>query len=147
MDNAINLSIVVPLFEEEESIMEFYNSLTKTLDLKKYNYEIIFAIDKSRDATLQIVHDLAIHNSRVKYLLFSYRIGHQRALMAGIAKANKENIIVTIDGDLQHPPSIIPALIDRICDDSVSIAQSLRVNSVDERLLLRKYSAYIYKIF
>ena len=147
MDNAINLSIVVPLFEEEESILEFYNSLIKIVDFKKYNYEIIFAIDKSRDATLQIVHDLAIHNSRVKYLLFSYRIGHQRALMAGMAKANKENIIVTIDGDLQHPPSIIPELIDRICDDSVSIAQSLRVNSVDERLLLRKISAYIYKIF
>jgi len=147
MSNTTNLSIVVPLFAEEESVREFYNCLTEILDNKKYNYEIIFAIDKSRDATYQIVHNLAIHDSRVKYLLFSYRIGHQRALMAGIAKANKENIIVTIDGDLQHPPSIIPELIDSIRVDSVSIAQSLRVHSVDKRLFLRKLSTYIYKIF
>lgn len=106
----IDLSIVLPVFNEEEvlpfTIRELYsvcNSLNKS-------YEIIFVDDSSKDRTPEILGRFASQDPRIKVLHFSRNFGHQAALSAGIDVAEGE-LVVTMDSDLQHPPSVVPEFI------------------------------------
>lgn len=106
------LSIVVPVFNEEASLPEFYRRLTGVLKSLKLSYEIIMVDDGSRDRSAEIIADLNAADPRVKSLGFSKNFGHMVALSAGLDHA-AGSAVVTIDADLQHPPELIPKLVEQ----------------------------------
>ena len=105
------LSIVVPAYNEAGCIDEMVRRLTAALGGIDADYEIIFVNDGSRDHTLERLRAKHAENPRVRYLSFARNFGHQFALTAGVDHAAGDAVI-TLDGDLQHPPELIPELVD-----------------------------------
>ncbi len=108
------VSVVIPCFNEEATISEFYRRLSATSALvEDKEFEFIFVNDGSDDKTDTILNDLADKKSHVKVLHLAQNRGHQVALTAGMDFA-QGNVIVTIDADLQHPPETIQTLLAKI---------------------------------
>lgn len=106
------LSVVVPAFNEEESISHFYDELLKVLPKLDSNYEIVFIDDGSQDKTLDLLKELEKKDSNVKVFSFRRNHGKAEALTFGFQKA-KGDLIITLDADLQDRPSEIRKLIDK----------------------------------
>ena len=105
------LSIVIPMYYEEEVVNECYNRLEKVLtNLNGYDYEIIFVNDGSKDKTLELLSEIAKNNQKVKILSFSRNFGHQAAVTAGLQYVTGD-VILIIDADLQDPPELIPDML------------------------------------
>ena len=100
------LSVVVPVFNEEEVITKTNKRLNAALSTIDMDYEIIYVNDGSRDKTALIVSELCSKDTRLKFLNFSRNFGHQIAITAGMDYA-KGDAIVVIDADLQDPPELI----------------------------------------
>lgn len=105
------LSIVVPVYNEEDVFEEFYRRLSSVLDSVPMRAEIIVVNDGSRDGTLDILKRLYEHDSRLAIVDLSRNFGKEIALTAGLHRANGDAIVV-IDADLQDPPELIPKLIE-----------------------------------
>jgi glycosyltransferase involved in cell wall biosynthesis len=106
------LSVVVPLHDEEELVATFADRLTRVLDEIGGAWEAILVDDGSRDATYEGCLDLNRRDGRFKVVRLSRNFGHQIALTAGLELATGD-ATVTMDGDLQHPPEVIPELVAR----------------------------------
>lgn len=105
------LSVVVPMYFEEEVVDECYKKLTSVLEDNQYNYEIVFVNDGSTDKTPELLKALADRDKRVKVVDFSRNFGHQTAVTCGI-DMSKGDAIVIIDADLQDPPEVIKSMVD-----------------------------------
>ena len=106
------ISVIVPMYFEEAVVSECYSRLKEVLiNLKKYEYEIIFVDDGSRDQTLTILEKIALANKNVKIISFSRNFGHQAAVGAGLRYSTGDAVII-IDADLQDPPELIPQMIE-----------------------------------
>jgi len=105
----IDLSIVVPIFNEEQIIEQLLQRLQNAAEGITENYEIIFVNDGSKDGSLLKLKAACANNPKLKYISFSRNFGHQVAITAGMDYA-KGNAIITIDGDLQDPPELIPKM-------------------------------------
>jgi dolichol-phosphate mannosyltransferase len=103
------ISIVVPVFNEAGNIGPLYERLKTVLDGLGLRYELVFADDGSRDASFEQIRALSQSDPVVKGLSLSRNFGHQVALLAGIRHASGK-VVITMDGDLQHPPELIPKL-------------------------------------
>jgi glycosyltransferase involved in cell wall biosynthesis len=108
------LSIVCPVFEEQEVLPHFHAELCSVLaelgpDL---TVEILYVDDGSRDGTLHLLRALAASDARVRYLSLSRNFGQQAALTAGMEHA-RGDVVITLDADLQHPPAVIPQLLEK----------------------------------
>ncbi len=112
----------------------------------EYDYRIIYLIDKSEDLTAAKVAEISAHNQGVKFVLFARQAGHQMALRAGFDFARSDAIVVSIDGDGQHPIEMIPLLIDSI-QNGFDVAQTKRNRSVDHRFIVRIVSKIYYRVF
>lgn len=108
----MNISIVIPIYNEEKNLPILYNRLNNTLSNTEYNVEIIFVYDCGTDNSLNIIKQLSSKDDRVKYLEFSRNFGHQIAITAGIENSNSDAVII-MDGDLQDPPELLPELIKK----------------------------------
>lgn len=106
-----SISIVVPCYNEAAGIRVFYDTLLKTLQAMSISYEIVFVDDGSKDDTLTILNLIASENAHVSVIRLSRNYGHQAALTAGLDQSTGE-VVVTMDSDLQHPPSLIPELVN-----------------------------------
>lgn len=104
------LSVVIPVFNEEEVLPVLMRELYSVCNSLGKNYEIVFVDDGSSDRTPEILNQFANQDQRIKFLRFSRNFGHQAAFSAGMDMAEGE-LIVTMDGDLQHPPRLIPEFI------------------------------------
>ncbi len=107
--NNIEVSVVVPIYNEEPVIPELYRRLKKALNSISEEHELIFVNDGSKDNSLYELIRLAQTDSKVYYINFSRNFGHQKAVMAGLDHS-RGNCVVIIDGDLQDPPELIPKL-------------------------------------
>lgn len=106
-----NLTVVSPVFQEAEVIADFYHTLKNELNqLSEYTSTILFVVDRGQDATLDILKDIAARDPKVRILGLSARFGHQMSLLAGIDQA-EPGLVIMMDSDLQHPPSLIPKLL------------------------------------
>lgn len=107
------ISVVVPCFNESKVVGLFYPELKRVLDgLEGFEYEIIFVDDGSTDATLDELNQIASEDRCVRVCSFSRNFGHQIALTAGLDIAEGDAAI-TMDADLQHPPALIPQMVDK----------------------------------
>jgi len=105
------ISIVVPVFDEEGCVQEFAHRVRTALAQAGVGHEILFVDDGSRDGTPDVIAALRERDSAVKTIRLSRNFGHQAALVAGLAHASGD-AVVTMDGDLQHPPECLPAMIE-----------------------------------
>lgn len=106
------ISIISPVFNEEELIHDFYDRIITIITKTNYEYEIILINDGSTDKTDEIISNLAETDKNLKIINFSRNFGHQTAISAGIEHAAGDAAII-IDSDLQDPPEIIPQLITK----------------------------------
>lgn len=98
------ISVVVPCYNEEEVIKDFYTEVTRVFkELKNYKYELVFVNDGSSDRTLQILKELKKLDKDIKIISFSRNFGKESAIYAGLENS-KGDFVVVIDADLQHPP-------------------------------------------
>ena len=128
----MNLSILIPLLNEEESLQELYTWIIKVMKAHNYSYEIIFLDDGSSDNSWSIIEGFALENPHVKGVRFMKNFGKSQALHAGFAKAEGD-VIITMDADLQDSPEEIPGLYDMITNgkyDLVSGWKKKRYDSV-----------------
>ena len=138
------LSIVVPCYNEEESVELFLNEIQSILS--DYNFEVIFVNDGSSDNTLKVIKDLADSNSNIKYLSFSRNFGKESAIYAGLSNANGD-LVCLIDADLQHPPSLIPEMIESIRSGEADVVAARRTSRKGESKLKSIFSHMFYKVF
>ncbi len=109
----IDLSIIVPLYNEEESVQPMYKAIVQAVAPLGLNYEILFVDDGSIDGTFPQASELARRDLRLRVIKFRKNYGQTPAMAAGIDHA-RGKILITMDGDLQNDPSDIPAFIDKI---------------------------------
>ncbi|MDM5314931.1 glycosyltransferase family 2 protein [Fictibacillus sp. b24] len=134
------ISVVVPMYFEEEVAKECYNRLKAVMDKNDIHYEFIFVNDGSTDRTMDILTEIALLDRQVKVINFARNFGHQTAVTAGIDYA-KGDAIVIIDADLQDPPEIIPLLIEKWKEgyETVYAKRKKRVGESWFKLVTAKY--------
>ena len=128
----MNLSILIPLLNEEESLKELYTWIIKVMQENNYTYEVIFLDDGSTDNSWAIIEGFAKQNSHIKGVRFMKNFGKSQALHAGFAKAQGD-VIITMDADLQDSPEEIHGLYEMIVNgkfDLVSGWKKKRYDSV-----------------
>jgi glycosyltransferase involved in cell wall biosynthesis len=123
------LTVVIPIHNEEPSILPLYDRLTVVLEKLRRPYEIIFVDDASVDRSFELLANLVETDGRLKVIRLRRNFGQTAALAAGFDEA-QGNIIISLDGDLQHAPEDIPALLERI-DAGYDIASGWRKNRLD----------------
>ena len=107
----MKLSVVIPFYNEENMIQKMYDELVKEINqITKAEFEIIFINDGSKDRTFERMLAIAAGDSRIKYISFSRNFGKEAGTIAGLEYATGEAVIL-MDGDLQHPPALIPQMI------------------------------------
>lgn len=118
------LSIVVPCYNEEESIEDFYNELMKNqsfFQAENLEIEILFVDDGSKDKTVEKIKQLKEKDEKIRMLSFSRNFGKESAMYAGLENA-KGDLVVIMDVDLQDPPALLPQMYQHICEGFDSVA-------------------------
>ncbi|MBS1571535.1 MAG: glycosyltransferase family 2 protein [Bacteroidetes bacterium] len=139
------ISIVIPAYNEEGNLDKIREEIDKTfIDLPQYNYEIIFVNDGSRDKTQSILEQMGKDFPTVKYLEFSRNFGHQHAVKAGLDFATG-NAVISMDADLQHPPQLIPELV-QYWEKGYDIVYTIRKYNKSVSWFKKKTSDFFYKI-
>ncbi|CAA7196204.1 glycosyltransferase family 2 protein [Chryseobacterium potabilaquae] len=139
------ISIVIPAYNEEGNVALIYQKIKEVFDgLRKYDFEIIFVNDGSRDNTQQKLEELSQHCDKVKFIEFSRNFGHQPAVKAGMDNAHG-NAVISMDGDLQHPPELIPKMIEK-WEEGYDVVFTMRAYPKQISLFKRKTSDLFYKI-
>lgn len=106
------ISIITPVYNEEENINCFYDAVTAVMNQVGMDYELIYVNDGSRDGTEREINRLAAADPHVRAVSLARNFGHQIALTCGM-DLSRGDAIITMDGDMQHPPALIPELIAR----------------------------------
>jgi glycosyltransferase involved in cell wall biosynthesis len=138
------VSIVVPVFNEEENIQMFYREVCKYMDPLPYQFELIFVDDGSKDGTPLLLEKLAQQDSRVRGLILARNFGHQLALTCGLDHADGEGVI-TMDGDMQHPPEMLPLLLAK-WEEGFEVVQTIRVSTEGVSWFKALTSSLYYKV-
>ncbi len=138
------ISVVVPVYNEEENLAELYARLCQVLDQLEPNYEIVFIDDGSRDGSLKILQDLVIQDPRVVAVELARNFGHQIAISAGLTFA-RGNAVIIMDGDLQDPPELLPTFISK-WRERFDVVYAIRERR-KERWLKRSAYAAFYRVF
>ena len=139
----ITYSVVIPSYNEEQNLIPLLERLVPVMD-GLGDYEIIFIDDGSSDKTLEILKNLHNGNHRLKFISLSRNFGHQPALKAGLDHAAGEAIIC-MDGDLQHPPELIPELITE-WKNGHDVVFTLRLEDKNLSFFKRKTSGIFYRL-
>ncbi len=126
----MNLSILIPLLNEEESLNELYTWIIKVMQTHNYTYEIIFLDDGSTDNSWHCIEKFAHENPHVKGIRFMKNFGKSQALHAGFAKAQGD-VIITMDADLQDSPEEIPGLYDMITNGNFDLVSGWKKKRYD----------------
>ncbi len=140
----MKISLVVPVFNEEEAIPIFYKTVRENEELKKHEVEIIFINDGSKDSTESIINALATADSLVRPLSFTRNFGKEPALFAGLDHATGDAVI-PIDVDLQDPIDVIPVLIEK-WQEGADVVLAKRTDRSTDGWLKRKTAEWFYKL-
>lgn len=136
----MKVSVVVSVFNEEQVLTSFYEQAVAVLSNPEYQYELIFVNDGSTDGSQAIIDNLTENNPAVKSITFSRNFGHEAAMIAGIDFTTGDAIIC-MDSDLQHPPALIPAIVEEFRLKNVDVVNLVRDNRKKQYL-----SGFFYKL-
>lgn len=141
-----NITIVIPSYNEESNIEKLLESLNEVIVSLNYNFKILFVDDGSIDGTILKLKSLAREQHNLFYIELSRNFGHQNALKAGIdyAKLNSDAVI-SMDGDLQHPPALIPELIAR-WEEGYDVVYTVRAETESLSYFKNKTSKWFYSL-
>ena len=139
------LSVVVPCYNEEDVIYEFYSETSTILkNLEGYEYELVFIDDGSNDNTLNILKKLKSKDNNIRIISFSRNFGKESGIYAGLENSIGD-LIVVMDADLQHPPELILDMI-RYIDEGFDTVTTIRKNRVGESFVKSTFSRIFYYI-
>ena len=139
----VKISLVVPVFNEQEAIPIFYKAIRNFDTLKPYEIEIVFINDGSQDNTEKLIYDLSDQDSLVLPLSFTRNFGKEAALMAGLTYATG-NAVIPMDVDLQDPIEVIPQLIKE-WQNGADMVLAKRINRSSDTYLKRETAKLFYK--
>jgi len=140
------ISIIVPCYNEEESMPLFYDEICKvSKEFKKVDFEYIFVNDGSRDRTLEIARELAIKDKRVRYISFSRNFGKEAAILAGLEYSVGDYVAI-MDADLQDPPSLLHEMYSGIKDEGYDCVATRRVSRKGEPPIRSFFARCYYKL-
>lgn len=129
----MNISVVIPLLNEEESLVELHNWIVQVMSANSFSYEIWFIDDGSTDNSWQIITDLSKKNPNVKGIRFQRNFGKSQALHAGFAKVSGQ-VVITMDADLQDSPDEIPELYQMIKNQNYDLVSGWKKKRYDSVL-------------
>jgi dolichol-phosphate mannosyltransferase len=139
------VSIIVPVFDEEECVSVVHLALCRVCDPLPCEFEFLFVDDGSTDATPASLYALRDADPRVRYLILSRNFGQQAALAAGLEHATGD-VVITMDGDLEHPPALIPRMIERF-REGFDVVATRRRAKVGAGWLKHKLAAAFVTLF
>ena len=139
--NPMDLSVVIPVYNEEESIAELAGWIEQTCTVSKIDYEIIFIDDGSSDSSWKVISDLSVHNSAVRGIKFRRNYGKAAALHSGFMEAKGE-VVVTMDSDLQDSPDEIPGLMKMINEDGYDLVSGWKKKRYDP--FIKRFTSKFY---
>ncbi len=137
----MDLSVVIPIYNEQENIQLLYTRVKGVLDKMLVSYELVFVNDGSKDFSLSLIESLAAKDSNVKFIDFSRNFGHQIAVTAGLDHSIGDRVVI-IDADLQDPPELIPEMYLRM-DDNFQVVYARRRSRKGESFL-KKFTAKLF---
>jgi len=130
LDTKINISVVIPLFNEDESLPELHGWIQQVMRTNSFTYEVIFVDDGSKDKSWQVIEQLASENPEVKGIKFQRNYGKSAALQKGFEAAAGE-VVITMDADLQDSPDEIPALYTMIMEQDFDLVSGWKKKRYD----------------
>jgi len=133
------IDFVIPVYNEEDSLREFHRTFDQTKLPDQYTRRYIYVNDGSTDRTERILEEIAANLPHITIIHFTRNFGHQAALSAGLEAATAD-LVMTLDGDGQHPPSIIPEMI-RLYESGVDIVNAQRVDHAHSGNVLKRLSS------
>ena len=138
------ISIVVPVYNEEDNIEHFVQTVETVMERLPYAYEILCIDDGSRDQSREILRTLGERDTHVQSIFLARNSGHQLALTCGTDHADGDAVI-TMDGDMQHPPELLPILLEK-WESGYDIVQTVRLTTEGVSLFKRFTSKYYYRL-
>ena len=123
----MDISVIVPLFNEEESLPELFAWIKRVMDANDFTYEVIFVNDGSTDRSWNVIEELAEKNEQVKGIKFRRNYGKSPALYCGFKEAQGD-VVITMDADLQDSPDEIPGLYEMIKKDGFDLVSGYKQN-------------------
>lgn len=126
----MNLSIIIPLLNEQESLPELHAWIVRVMKAHQYSYEILFIDDGSTDASWDVIEQLQAENPNVKGIRFLRNYGKSQALHAGFARVNGD-VVITMDADLQDSPDEIPGLLEMINQQNFDLVSGWKKKRYD----------------
>lgn len=140
------VSIIVPCYNEEESLELFYKEFNKCIKKNKnINYELMFVNDGSKDKTLEVILELASKDKNIKYISFSRNFGKEAAMYAGL-KNSIGDYVAIMDADLQDPPSLLSEMLDILRNEDYDSVATRRVTRKGEPPIRSFFARLFYKI-
>lgn len=138
------ISVVVSVYNEELALEMFFKETKEVLDNLKWDYELIFVNDGSKDKSLSILKEFVTVSEKVRVVNFSRNFGHEAAMIAGIDHASGD-AVVCLDADLQHPPQCIPAILDAF-ENGYNVVNMVRTKNDDAGLIKKITSGAFYRV-
>lgn len=126
----MNISVVVPLFNEDESLPELCAWIDKVMQKNNYSYEVLLIDDGSKDKSWEVVEQITAENTNIKGIKFRRNYGKSAALNVGFAKA-KGDVVITMDADLQDSPEEIPTLYNKIAIEGFDLVSGWKAKRYD----------------
>jgi dolichol-phosphate mannosyltransferase len=138
------ISILIPVCNERGNLPLLIQEIKDALNPLPYKYNLLFIEDSSSDGTLEYIKELATNTNFIFYISLTKSFGHQNALKAGLDTVDSDAVIM-MDGDLQHPPSLLPELIKE-WENGNDIVYTIREDHKDTSLLKKKSSKLFYEL-
>lgn len=138
------ISIVTPVYNEEDNVVYFHDEVTRVMKTLAMDYEILYVNDGSTDSTEDRLRALAAADPHVRAVTFARNFGHQIAITCGMDLAEGDAVI-TMDGDMQHPPALIPKLVEK-WQEGYDIVQAVRTATEDAGFVKRATSSGYYAV-
>ena len=139
------ISIVVPCYNEEESMPIFYDEVIKVTSAMDTELEIIFVDDGSKDGTLEIAKQLHERDPKVRYISFSRNFGNEAGMLAGL-RAARGDFVAVMDADMQDPPSLLPEMYEAVTTGGYDCAATRRTTRKGEPPIRSFFARLFYKI-
>jgi len=142
----LKLTVVTPVFNEEDGIAHFHARTRRVLDsLEDIEANILFVVDRSTDNTLEVLRGIVAQDPASKAISLSSRFGHQMTLLAGIEGAVNSDVIVMMDSDLQHPPELIPQLLEQY-RAGADVVYTVRRHTMEGSVIRRVIGNLTYRV-